>query len=98
MTGRSLDALCFGKRLPHAVVFRFGPRSEATYLTNNMEEHMKKKRKVVTKSQKVDVYIHFLAPEQTKPRSAGAWERVRLLAIGSVASVMMAIAVARLLG
>ena len=59
---------------------------------------MRKQSEVVTQSQKVDVYLHFLPPERPKSHSAGALERVRLLAIGSVASVMMAIAVSRLLG
>ncbi len=59
---------------------------------------MKKQREVVTQSQKVDVYLHFLPPERPKSPSAGVLERVRLLAIGSLASVMMVIAISRLLG
>ncbi len=67
-------------------------------LANNMEEHMRKQREVVTQSQKVDVYLHFLSPERPYPRSVGALERVRLFTVVSVASAMMTIGVMRLLG
>jgi hypothetical protein len=98
MADRSPGASCCGKWLPHEVVFRFGPRSEATHLTNYTEEQMKKQREVVTQSQKVDVYLHFLPPERPNPRPAGVLERVRLLAVGSLATVMTAIGIMRMLG
>lgn len=59
---------------------------------------MPKRRKTVTKSKKVDVYLHFLEPERAKSRPPGVLERVRLLAIGSLATVMTAIGAVRLLG
>lgn len=59
---------------------------------------MRKQREVVTQSQQVDVYLHFLPPERPPSRPAGALERVRLLTVVSVASVMMTIGVMRLLG
>ena len=72
------------------------PADELYHTTK--EEPVKKQREVVTKSQKVDVYLHFLPPEPTKSRSAGVLERVRLLAVGSLAAVMMTIGVMRMLG
>lgn len=59
---------------------------------------MSKRKEVVTQSQKVDVYLHFMAPEPAKSRPPGVLERVRLLAIGSLATVMTAIGAVRLFG